>query len=106
MARPRSIAALIGTCQRVDVNIHLLADVDWQLSAVKTIDGLQDSRVHALGAFARERYFRNHVGFKPDKLQGSVNRLVAAKITDRSGRLPDPPGIVLIHIDAHIHWHG
>src|SRR5215471_18539794 len=66
---------------RVNEDVHLLADIDGQSAALKTIDDLKNPCIHPLGTVARQRFFRDDVGFESHEFQLRLDVLVAAEVT-------------------------
>jgi hypothetical protein len=54
-------------CRRVNVHIHLLANINEQVATVKTIDHLQYTRIDPFGTIAGERCFRQNIRFESNK---------------------------------------
>ena len=87
---------------RLNKHIHLLAHEDWQVASRKTKDHLDHPRIDALGAVAGERFLRHHVRFEMLEGKRSRDLQVAAQVTDRLRTRSHEPGIVFVHVHAHM----
>src|SRR5262249_53773397 len=83
---------------RVNEDVHLLADIDGQGAALKTIDNLKHPRIHPLGTVARQRFFRDDVGFESHEFQLRPDVLVASKVGGRTRAVAHAPGVIFIHV--------
>ncbi len=65
--------------RRLDVDIHLLPDIQRGLCVFDAVDHLQHSGIHSFGVVAGQRLLGNHVRLKADEFQ----RLFLSAVTAR-----------------------
>src|SRR4029450_6923126 len=83
-------------------HVHLLPDVGRQLPALEAIEDLQYARIHTLCTVSGERALRNNVRLDALEVQGRLQLPVAAYEGHCRRLATNAPGIVLVHIDAHM----
>src|SRR5215471_21573018 len=84
----------------LDEDIHLLPDINRQRCRIEAVDSLEHARVSPFGALASKGQFWHDIWLKALKLQRRLQVGVAAhkRRCWRTGS--DPPGVVLIDVDA------
>ena len=65
--------------RRFDVHVHLLPHIERRVLVFHAIDDLQNACIHAFGAIACQRLFRDHIRLKTNELQRDSQRTVAAR---------------------------
>src|SRR5260370_31332442 len=98
----RTLAGRIDRVRSLDVNVHLLSHIKRSVLVLHPINDFENTRVHALCAVARQRFFGDHIRFKANELQGNSYRTVATRRRGRQCSAAHTPGIVLIHIHTDV----
>src|SRR5260370_24259503 len=98
----RTLAGRINRVRSLDVNVHLLSHIKRSVLVLHPINDFENTRVHALCAVARQRFFGDHIRFKANELQGNSHRTVSTRRRRRRRSAAHTPGIVLIHIHTDV----
>jgi len=75
----------------VNVHIHLLANINRSIGAMKRVDHLQHAPVNAFGAVAGKRRFRQDIPLESNEFKRCADMLVATEISNRCRVGPQPP---------------
>src|SRR5438876_4012340 len=92
----------VGRRRRLDVHIHLLADVQRRILAFHAIDDLKNAGIHTFGALARQRLLGNDVRLEAHELERNFERPVAAWGADGRRASLYSRGVFFIHVYANI----
>src|SRR5713101_9537115 len=98
----RASARRVHRVQSLDVNVHLLSHIKRSVLVLNPVNDLENARVYALCAVAREGLFGDHIRFEADELQGNSYRTVSTRRRSRRCSPAHTPGIVLIYIHTDV----
>src|SRR5215469_2623700 len=100
--RIRSAAAVLRSEWSLDVDIHLLADIDGRIVWTNPINHLQHASVDALRAVAGQRSFRHDVRFESYEIESDLLLGVAPGIGNGSRFGTHAPGVAFINISPDV----
>lgn len=69
--------------RRIDINIHLLSNINRQITPVEAVDDLQDSCIDTLGTIAGQPDLWHHVWLEANESQWCFDLIVTTKKSDR-----------------------
>src|SRR5712691_10476926 len=98
----RGVLGTQAAPRSVDIDVHLLADVDLRIRLRNGVNHLHDPGVDTFGVVPGQRLLWSDIGLKADELQGDADRGVATNGCVRSRVAMQFPRLVFIYIHANV----